>query len=95
MGTFVNITLPKGQNKQITKSFETNKTYRNSLSSYDPNATLTKLNQTHPCASDTYLVKPLNFKNLYNESNGYFDVTIGSISKKLYRFGEENNVFTV
>ena len=30
-------------------------------------------------------------QKLYYETNGYFDITIGSISKKLYRFGEENS----
>jgi len=28
-------------------------------------------------------------KSYYHDSNGYFDITIGSISKKLYHFGEE------
>lgn len=90
MGTFVNITLPQGYNQEITKSFELLKRIEDSLSTYDPNATLAKLNKTHHVASDTYLTEAIKLsKTYYNESNGFFDITIGSISKKLYRFGEE------
>lgn len=90
MGTFVSITLPQAYNQEITKSFELLKHIENSLSTYDRNATLSKLNKTHHVQSDDYLSEAIKLsKSYYDESNGYFDITIGSISKKLYHFGEE------
>lgn len=90
MGTFVSITLPQAYNQEITKSFELLKHIEDSLSSYDSNATLAKLNKTHKVHSDAYLSEAISLsKSYYGQSNGYFDITIGSISKKLYHFGEE------
>ena len=92
MGTYVSITLPKKHNKQISKSFEIIKQIELALSSYDENAALYKLNQAHRIDYNIELGKALrDSKALYDETDGYFDVTIGSISKKLYRFGEENS----
>lgn len=90
MGTFVSITLPQVYNQEITKSFELLKRIEDSLSTYDSNATLAKLNKTHHVQSDAYLSEAIKLsKSYYDESNGFFDITIGSISKKLYHFGEE------
>ena len=90
MGTFVTITLPQEYNQETTKSFELLKRIEDSLSSYDPNATLAKLNKTHHVHTDTYLSEAIKLaKTYYDESDGFFDITIGSISKKLYHFGEE------
>lgn len=90
MGTFVSITLPQACNQEITKSFELLKHIEDSLSTYDSNATLAKLNKTHRVESDAYLSEAITLsKSYYAQSNGYFDITIGSISKKLYHFGEE------
>lgn len=92
MGTYVSITLPKEHNKEISRSFEKIKQIEDSLSSYDEKSHLYKLNQTHRIDYDTHLAKALKAsQKLYDETDGYFDVTIGSISKKLYRFGEENS----
>ena len=92
MGTYVSITLPKQHNKQISESFEQIRQIELSLSSYDEDAHLYKLNKTHRIAYDAVLGRALKAsKALYYETNGYFDVTIGSISKKLYRFGEEHS----
>lgn len=92
MGTYVSITLPKQHNTQISESFEKIKQIELALSSYDENAALYKLNQTHHIDYNAHLAEALKAsKNLYDETDGYFDVTIGSISKKLYRFGEDNS----
>jgi thiamine biosynthesis lipoprotein len=90
MGTYVSITLPTQNNKEISTSFNLIQKIEDSLSSYDNNATLAKLNTTHTVPLDNYLAESITLsKNYYNETNGYFDITIGSISKKLYHFGEE------
>ena len=90
MGTFVSISLPQKYNQEITKSFELLKRIEDSLSTYDESATLAKLNKNHQIKYDPYLAEALTLsRSYYHETNGYFDVTIGSISKKLYHFGEE------
>ncbi len=90
MGTFVSITLPQIHHQEITKSFELLKHIEASLSNYDDSATLTVLNKTHRVKRDAYLYEAIQLsKFYYEESNGYFDITIGSISKNLYHFGEE------
>ncbi len=90
MGTFVSISLPQKYNQEITKSFELLKRIEDSLSTYDNTATLAKLNKRHHVKYDIYLAEAITLsKSYYHESNGYFDITIGSISKDLYHFGEE------
>ncbi|MCO4846090.1 MAG: FAD:protein FMN transferase, partial [Sulfurovum sp.] len=90
MGTFVSISLPQKDNQEITKSFELLKRIEDSLSTYNETATLAKLNKIHHVKYDIYLAEAIKLsRSYYHESNGYFDITIGSISKKLYHFGEE------
>ncbi len=90
MGTFVSITLPQKDTHRITRSFELIKDIENSLSSYNPHATLAKLNTHHRVKYDPYLDEAIKLSRAYyNETNGYFDITIGSITKDLYHFGEE------
>ncbi len=90
MGTFVSITLPKTASEHHTRSFELIKRIETSLSTYDPNASLFKLNHTHQIAFDPYLAEAITLSQLYyDQTNEYFDITIGSITKELYHFGEE------
>ena len=90
MGTFVSITLPKTNSEELSKSFEHIKEIETSLSSYDPNASLFILNKTHQIAFDPYLAEAVALsRSYYTQTNGYFDITIGAISKELYHFGEE------
>jgi len=90
MGTYVSISLPEKNNVQISASFELIQNIEDSLSTYDPNATLSKLNKNHKVPYDLYLAEAITLsKHYYKETNGYFDISIGSISKKLYHFGEE------
>jgi len=90
MGTFISITLPETESEHHTKSFELIKHIENSLSTYDPNASLFKLNKTHQIVFDPYLAEAIMLsQSYYDQTNGYFDITIGSITKNLYHFGEE------
>ncbi len=90
MGTYVSISLPEKYNQEITGSFELLQRIEDSLSTYDESATLAKLNKNHQVAYDPYLAEAIRLSiSYYHQSNGYFDITIGSISKKLYHFGEE------
>ena len=90
MGTYVTISLAQKNNDQISDSFDLIQKIEDSLSTYDPNATLSKLNQNHKVSYDSYLAEAITLsKRYYKETHGYFDISIGSISKKLYHFGEE------
>ena len=91
MGTFVHITLPKENNKEISASFEQLKGLEDVLSSYAPHLVY-QLNQKHTIHYNPTLAHAITLsKDYYNDTNDYFDITIGSISKKLYHFGEENS----
>ncbi|HFQ62189.1 MAG TPA: FAD:protein FMN transferase [Epsilonproteobacteria bacterium] len=92
MGTFVYISLEAQQNKQISQSFRRIKEIELSLSSYDREALVYKLNYNHHVPYDTYLAEAIDkSKQYYQDTQGYFDITIGSISKDLYHFGEEHS----
>jgi len=92
MGTFVHITLPSQYNPQISQSFSLIKEIEHSLSSYDSEALVYRLNLKKHVHYDNYLDEALqDSKTYYQDTHGYFDITIGSISKKLYHFGEENS----
>ena len=91
MGTFVNITLPISHNEQISQSFNLIRKLEKSLSSYDGEALVYTLNNTHQVPYDKYLFDAIHkSRQYYKETQGYFDITIGSISKDLYHFGETN-----
>jgi thiamine biosynthesis lipoprotein len=90
MGTFVSITLPHTNTHEITRSFELIKRMEDSLSSYGSHATLARLNKDHQVKLDSCLSEAIRLSRAYyTQTNGYFDITIGSISKELYHFGEE------
>ena len=90
MGTFVTLTLAEKNNTEISKAFDLVQKIEDSLSTYNPEATLAKLNKTHSVPFDNYLAEAITLSKTYHkETNGYFDISIGSISKKLYHFGEE------
>lgn len=92
MGTFVHISLPSQHNTQISQSFNLIKQIEHSLSSYDSKAMVYTLNHTHKVPYDTTLAEALQAsQRYYHDTHGYFDITIGSISKALYHFGEENS----
>ena len=90
MGTFVSITLEAQHNAHITHAFEHIRQIEASLSNYDPHASLSLLNATQRIDYDPILSEALKLStSYYRETDGYFDVTIGAISKELYHFGED------
>ena len=93
MGTFCSISLEDNRSKHIQEGFELLKTIELSLSSYDKNAKVYRLNHKEKILSDEYLDEVLKkSREMYQESNGYFDITIGSVTKGLYHFGEKGQV---
>ncbi len=90
MGTFATITLPQKNSKELQKSFEILRSVERSLSSYDPKAVIYRLNHEREVSMTAYSHDAFVLsQRYYEESSGYFDITIGSITKELYRFGEE------
>ncbi len=93
MGTISSISLQNGDKKQMQKGFNILKDVENSLSSYKKNAKVYELNHKQSVILDDYLVEILlKSRDIYDKSSGYFDITIGSVTKKLYRFGEDERV---
>ena len=90
MGTFATVSLPKEKGAQLQKSFEILRAVEHSLSSYDPRADIYRLNHDRQVRLSPYAYEALKLsKKYYEVSGGYFDITVGSITKALYRFGEE------
>lgn len=92
MGTLVTLMLPQKNAEQFTEVFEQISALEDVLSSYDTKALVYRLNHIHKISYDYHLADVIKrAKNYHHLTDGHFDITIGSISKKLYRFGEENN----
>jgi len=92
MGTFVHITLEEKYNTKISQSFNLIRAIEHSLSSYDKKALVYQLNHTHKITPNTYITEVLKkAKQYYQDSQKYYDITIGSISKNLYHFGEKHS----
>ena len=90
MGTYASVSLSK-ENLYLSKDvFKRLKDVENSLSSYDVQADIFKLNNTGETSisSDTYEALALS-KEYYQKTDGYFDISIGSITRGLFHFGED------
>ena len=95
MGTFITISLKEKDKEHIEKGFEILKKVNLSLSSYNKDATIYKLNHKKEVRLDEYAYKALNLcRYYYEKTDGFFDISIGSITKNLYRFGENEKIPT-
>lgn len=93
MSTFVTITTDERDADFITDGFEIIKEVDISLSSYSPDAKIYQLNKNRHVELDSLSYEALLLsKKYYLQTDGYFDITIGSITKDLYRFGEKERV---
>ena len=93
MGTYVSVSLSKEKLPLITSVFDRLKKVELALSSYHPEAEIYKLNHQHKTdiSEDTYEALSLS-RQYYKKTDGYFDITIGSITKGLFHFGEDERV---
>ena len=95
MGTFATISLEEKNAVHIQKGFQHFKDLESILSSYREDADIYQLNQHKKYPSNSTLKDILNrSKTYYTQTNGYFDITIGSITKSLYHFGEDEQLPT-
>lgn len=93
MGTFTTISLEEKYTANIQQGFQHLKDLEFILSSYKKDADIYQLNQKKQLASNPILTDILNkSKNYYTQTQGYFDITIGSITKALYHFGEDEKI---
>lgn len=95
MGTFISISLEEENKQLIEDAFTIFKNIDESISSYDENSQIYKLNRDkYTRLNDiTYEALVLS-KKYYEKSDAYFDITVGSITKDLYRFGDEERIPT-
>ncbi len=90
MGTYATVWLPKSDSAKARYAFDAIAKAEKALSSFDEKALLYRLNATHKIAYDPLLANALLESIRYHrETKGAFDITIGSVTKKLYRFGEK------
>lgn len=93
MGTYVSISLPQEHMDVVPLAFARLKEVEMALSSYDPHAEIYRLNhdKEYFISSDTYEALSL-CAHYYKKTKGYFDITIGSITKGVFHFGGEEVV---
>jgi len=93
MGTFVTIKVDEKDKKVLEEAFSIFQTVENALSSYSSNSPIYRLNRDKKAIlfQDTYEALELS-KRYYKETEGYFNIAIGAISKDLYRFGEAQRI---
>ncbi len=91
MGTFAFVQIDEKQYALADKAFRVMKKVEKSLSSFDKDATLYRLNHNRSIVVDNELLQALRLaKMFYKQTYGYFDITIGSITKNLFRFGSKH-----
>ncbi len=90
MGTYVSISLNAEDLMHAKSYFNRIMKVEKALSSYDKEAEIYRLNHEKSVAlsSDSYEALLLSQK-YYKETDGYFDITIGSITKGLFHFGDK------
>lgn len=95
MGTYVSISVNDHYSAMIEKGFDIFKNVDNELSTYKTSATVYKLNQNKSVALTPILKKAILLsKKYYHESDGYFNIAVGSITKDLFHFGEIEKIPT-
>lgn len=95
MGTYATIALDKSYSKQQQHAFEILHAVDGALSSYQTTADIYRLNHERMVKLSPYTYEALLLsQGYYKESHGYFDITVGSITKGLYHFGEAEQVPT-
>ena len=93
MGTFATLKLQEEDKHHLKAVYTLLERVDKSLSSYDKTSPIYKLNRDRKAYINLYTYEALTLsKQYYKETAGYFDIAIGSITKDLYHFGEEERV---
>jgi len=93
MGTFAHLRIPASHADDAVKIFGAMRSAESSLSSYRSDGGAARLNRERRIEADRTLLRALSCcRTLFEMSGGYFDCTIGSLTRALYRFGEDSAV---
>lgn len=93
MSTFATISLNESNKGLFKGAFTILSTVDKSLSSYNQNSPIYKLNNNKKADINLYAYEALLLsQKYYIKSAGYFNIAIGSVTKDLYRFGEDERV---
>lgn len=93
MGTFATVSLPDSNASCADSAFAALSAVDKTLSSYDPNAEIYRLNHQRSIAISAMTYDALSrAKRYYMQSGGYFDVTVGAITRGEYHFGGKERV---
>lgn len=93
MGTFATIKLPSSNKELFKGSFEIGARVDDALSSYKKTSPIYILNRDKKADINLYTYEALVLaKRYYKESGGYFNIAVGSVTKDLYHFGEEERL---
>ena len=88
MGTFISIQINKKYHKKIDEGFKIVKAVDNSLSTFKSTSVISMLNKNSIAKLDALSYEALFLsKQYYKDTDGYFNIAIGKITKDLYRFG--------
>lgn len=88
MGTYATVVVDAAHAACSEDAFNALNAVEKSLSSYDPSAEIYRLNKQRRSAISRNTYEALRrAKHYYKQTNGYFDITIGSVTKAAYRFG--------
>jgi len=92
MGTFAHLRIPASHADDAVKIFGAMRSAESSLSSYRSDGGAARLNRERRIEADRTLLRALSCcRTLFEMSGGYFDCTIGSLTRALYRFGEDSS----
>jgi len=93
MGTFITISVGEEYKNHLENSFKIMSDVEASLSSYNPSSQIYQLNKNKQIDLDFFTYEALKFSTkYYRQTDKHFDITVGSITKDLFHFGEEERV---
>ncbi|WP_321778429.1 FAD:protein FMN transferase [Sulfurimonas sp.] len=93
MSTFVTITVEKNDKYFVEHAFKIFKDIDASLSSFNKKSPIYKLNKNKKAKINNYTYEAfVQSKKFYKDTDAYFNIAIGSITKDLYRFGADERV---
>lgn len=93
MDTYITIWVDTKDKQSIDDAFRIFKNVDESLSSYNPLSPIYKLNLTKQVSLNPLTYKALSLsEKYYKQTYGYFDITVGSITKELFHFGEKERI---
>ena len=88
MGTYISIKLPQDKQNLFKPAFQIFKDLDNKLSIYKENSEISELNRAKKkeLSKDSLVIIKKSIQ-ISKETKGFFDITIGKLTKDVYKFG--------